>query len=118
LVVAEHAAWHTSAPDKSYRKRIGKFINGRQPARMAAEPRNGMLDVALASMQVMQDTISQLRLAAYSPDVTIAIPRNACGFFEFWRADELIAMGEECAAQAFARHAALATTLPGKLQVL
>jgi len=63
LVVAEHAAWRTSAPDKSYRKRIGKFINGRQPARMAAESRNGMLDVALASMQVMQGTISQLRLA-------------------------------------------------------
>lgn len=108
----------TTAPDKSYRKRIGKFINDRQPARMAAEPRHGMLDVALAAMQVMQDTISQLRLATYSPDLTIGIPRNACSFFEFWRVDELIAMGEECAAQAFARHAALATTLPGKLQVL
>ena len=105
-----------TAPDNSYRKRIGKFINGRQPARVAAEPRHGMLDVALASMQVMQDTISQLRLAAYSPDVAIAIPRNACSFYEFWRAEELIAIGKECAAQAFARHAALATTLPATLQ--
>ena len=26
---------------------------------------------------------------------------NACGFFEFWRAEELIAMGRERAEQAF-----------------
>ena len=101
-----------------YRKRIRKFIKSRQPACVAAERGHGTLDVALASMQVMQDTISQLRLAAYSPDVTIAVPRNACSFFEFWRAEALIAMGRECAAQAFARHAALATTLSGELQVL
>jgi NTE family protein len=106
-----------TAPDNSYHKRIGKFINARQLGRVTAEPRHSMLDVALASMQVMQDTIAQLRLAAYSPDVTIAIPRNAGSLFEFWRAEELIAMGRESAAQAFARHVALATTLPGRLQV-
>ena len=57
----------------------------------------------MVSMQAMQDTISQLRLSAYSPDVLIEIPRNACGFFEFWRAEELIALGRERAAQAFER---------------
>ena len=31
------------------------------------------------------------------------IPRNACGFFEFWRAEELIALGRDRAAQAFAQ---------------
>ena len=41
--------------------------------------------------------------AAYAPDVTIEIPRNACGFYEFWRAEELIALGRERAAQAFAK---------------
>jgi len=54
-------------------------------------------------MQAMQDTISQLRLSAYVPDVTIEIPRNACSFFEFWRAEELIDLGRERAAQALAR---------------
>jgi NTE family protein len=89
--------------DNSYRRRIARFIDGLQPARMAAEPRHGLIDVAFVSMQAMQDTISQLRLAAYSPDVTVEIPRNACGFFEFWRAEELIDLGRERAAQAFAR---------------
>jgi NTE family protein len=29
------------------------------------------------------------------PDVTIEIPRDACGFHEFWRAEEMIALGRE-----------------------
>jgi NTE family protein len=41
----------------------------------------------------MQNTISRLKLAAYSPDVIIDIPKNACGSFEFYRAKELIALG-------------------------
>ena len=32
----------------------------------------------------------------------VQVPRNACGFFEFWRAEELIALGRERAAQAMA----------------
>jgi NTE family protein len=87
--------------DNSYRKRIARFIDGLQAARVPREPRQGLLDVAFTSMQAMQDTISQLRLAAYAPDVRIEIPRNACGFFEFWRAEELIELGRERAAQAF-----------------
>jgi len=36
-----------------------------------------------------------------APDVTVEIPRNACGFLEFWRAEELIALGRERTARAF-----------------
>ncbi len=89
--------------DNGYRKRIARFIDGLQAARVPAAPRHGLLDVAFTSMQAMQDTITQLRLSAYAPGVTIEIPRNACGFFEFWRADELIELGRERAASAFAR---------------
>jgi len=63
-------------------------------------PVGGMIEVALASMEAMQNTIARLRLAACAPDLTIGIPRNACGFFEFWRAEEMIALGHERAAQA------------------
>jgi NTE family protein len=64
-----------------------------------------LLDIAFVSMQTMQDTISRLTLASCSPDVTVEIPRNACGFFEFWRAEELIDLGRKRTAQAFSRHA-------------
>jgi NTE family protein len=89
--------------DRSHGKHIARFIDKLQPRRRPAENKHGLIDVAYLSMQAMQDTISQLRRSAYAPDVTVEIPRDACGFFEFWRARELIELGRERAAAAFAR---------------
>ncbi|HJV96641.1 MAG TPA: patatin-like phospholipase family protein, partial [Albitalea sp.] len=86
-----------------YRRRIRAFIESLPLGRTSGAPSRGLFDVALASMQTMQDTIARLKLAAYSPDVTVEVPRNACGFYEFWRAEELIELGRERAAQAFAK---------------
>ena len=88
--------------DNSYRRRILGFVESVRPVRGRTEPSRGLLDVAFTAMQAMQDTIADLKLSAYSPDVIVEIPRNACGFFEFWRAHELIALGRERAARAFA----------------
>ena len=94
----------TSIPDGNpYRPRIRAFIDGLHLSREPASPSHGIFNIAFASMEAMQNTIARLKLAAYSPDVTVEIPRNACGFFEFWRAEEfLIALGRERTAQAFA----------------
>jgi NTE family protein len=89
--------------DNSYRRRILKFVQAARPGRVPKAPSRGLLDVAFTSMQTMQDTIARLRLSAYSADVMVEVPRNACGFFEFWRAEELIALGRDRAARAFAR---------------
>jgi len=91
------------ANSNAYRRRIRSFIESLHIARATGAPARGLLDIAFVSMQTMQDTIARLKLAAYSPGVTVEIPRNACGFYEFWRAKELIALGRERAAQAFAR---------------
>jgi len=85
-----------------YRRRIRAFIESLPLARSSGPPARGLFDIAFTAMQTMQDTIARLKLAAYSPGVTVEIPRNACGFYEFWRAEELIALGRERAAQAFA----------------
>lgn len=86
-----------------YRRRVRGFIDSLRGPRPPGRPSRGLFDAAIASMQTMQDTITRLKLAAYTPDVTIEIPRNACGFFEFWRAEELIALGRERTAQGFAK---------------
>jgi len=91
------------ATGNAYQQRIRGFISSLHLAREPTVRGRGLFDVATAAMQTMQDTIARLKLASYSPDVTIDIPRNACGFYEFWRAEELIALGRERAAQAFAR---------------
>jgi len=89
--------------NNGYRSRILKFIDTMRPPRKATEPSRGMMSVAMVSMQAMQDTITTLRMSAYSPDVLIEVPRNACGFFEFWKAEALIALGRERTALAFAQ---------------
>jgi NTE family protein len=89
-------------PDQNdYRQRIHAFIESLNPLKDVAVASPGMIDVALRSMEAMENTIARLKLAAYSPDVTIDIPRNACRIHEFWRAEEMIALGREKTAKAF-----------------
>ena len=84
----------------AYRQRIASFIESLGLARTPDAPSVGLAEIILASMETMQNTIARLKLAAYSPDVTIDIPRNACLFHEFWRAEELIALGRDKTARA------------------
>jgi NTE family protein len=69
---------------------------------LARPAKRGLLNVAFAAMQTMQDTITDLRLSAVAPDVLIKIPRDACGFFEYWRAEEMITLGRQRAEAALA----------------
>ncbi len=72
-----------------------------------ARPREGVsrrnagpasiFDVMSTSFEAMQATIARLKLAAYTPDVVVNVPRDACLFYEFERAAELIEVGRECA---------------------
>ena len=72
-----------------------------------ARPRDGvtrrdtgptaMFDVMSTSFETMQATIARLKLAAYSPDVVVNVPRDSCLFYEFERARELIEIGRSCA---------------------
>jgi len=89
-------------PDSNnYAQRIRAFVESLQGPKRAVEPSPGMFDIAMAAMDTMQSTIARLKLAAYAPDVMIEIPRNACGYIEYWRAEEMIALGRERTRQAF-----------------
>ena len=90
--------------ETSYRTQIESFIQSLQSPVSAAVPVPGMLTIALKSMDTMESTIARLKLAAYSPDVLIELPHNACQFHEFWRAKELIALGRERTERAFSQH--------------
>jgi NTE family protein len=47
------------------------------------------------SLDMMQAQIARVQLALDPPELVIRIPRDACQFYEFWRAKELIALGRE-----------------------
>jgi len=53
----------------------------------------GAYEIANQAFDAMQSTIARQKLAAYPPDQSIEIARNACGTLEFDRADEMIALG-------------------------
>jgi NTE family protein len=59
-----------------------------------------MLSIADQTFDAMQAAIARQKLAAYPPDHTIMIARDACGTLEFDRADEMIALGYETTARA------------------
>lgn len=78
----------------SYGKAIKKFIQGLSPNSQRNQPEEwGFFDVLNRSLDTMQSTIARLKLAAYSPDITIEIPKSTGSLFEFYRADEMIALG-------------------------
>jgi NTE family protein len=57
----------------------------------------GVYDIANQAFDAMQSTISRQKLAAYPPDITLEVARNACGTLEFDRADEMITLGYDIA---------------------
>ena len=79
-----------------YHQRIVQFIEESLGHRRRPEE-PGFFDVVARSMDTMQNAISRLKLAAYSPDLIIEVPRNACAFYDFHRASELIELGSLCA---------------------
>lgn len=52
-------------------------------------------DIISKSLDAMQSTIARLKLAAYTPDIVIEIPKNVCTIYEFERARELIEIGRQ-----------------------
>ncbi len=75
--------------------RIIQFIDDllRQKTASRSEDELGMFDIIVKSMTIMENTLAQIQLATYPPDIVIEIPRNVCNFYEFYRAREMIEIG-------------------------
>jgi NTE family protein len=87
--------------DPSYQDRIRQFweaignsLTGHD------EDKIGVFDLTLRSFETMQNAITEVKLAAYQPDVVINVPRDACAAHEFHRAKELIELGHRLAEEA------------------
>ncbi len=59
--------------------------------------RIGRLEMIYQSVEVMQSSLTQYKIAGYPPDVLIEIPKTSCRFYEFYRAAEMIDIGREAA---------------------
>lgn len=63
-----------------------------------------VLELINQSFEVMQTSLSQYKIAGYPPDVLINIPKRVCRFFEFYKAQELIALGRQIASDTLDRY--------------
>lgn len=52
-------------------------------------------DITSRTFQIMQDKIIADSIDLNKPDLVIKIPRNSCSLFDFFKANELIDLGEE-----------------------
>lgn len=84
-----------SASDRGYREKIAEFIGGMMDDEDSGESKPDAADLLVKSIDVMQGAIARLKLAAYTPDKVIDVPRDACSFFEFNRAEEMAELGYE-----------------------
>jgi NTE family protein len=53
-----------------------------------------MFDIMGRTIDIMQNTVLDCKMAGYSPDIVIGIPNDACGFYEFNKAYEMIELGK------------------------
>jgi NTE family protein len=86
-----------------YQKAIVEFLAS-IPARLSSEEKKtetNVIELMSQSFEAMEHLITRFKLAAYNLDYLIELPANACGVFEFHRADEMIKLGYERAQQVF-----------------
>ncbi len=76
-----------------YREKIAQFIGSLLDDGDDEEAQPDAADLLVKSIDIMQGGIARLKLAAYTPDKVIDIPRDACTFFEFHRAEEMADLG-------------------------
>ncbi|WP_331775310.1 patatin-like phospholipase family protein [Sulfurospirillum sp. 1612] len=62
----------------------------------------GIFGVMGHSLDTMQKVLTEYKIAGFSPDININIPGDACEFYEFNKAKEMIALGRKITQEAIA----------------
>ena len=80
-------------PHDSIGDRVGEWFERKLGLRSDDEGDYGLSELMARSLDTMQAQIARVHLALDPPELVIRIPRDACLFYEFWRAAELIEIG-------------------------
>lgn len=86
--------------DDSYHAAIVRFLDNLLRSEVEQKKTPDAAKLLTKSIDVMQGAIARLKLAAYTPDITVNISRDAASFFEIYRAKELSDLGYERASKA------------------
>jgi NTE family protein len=64
----------------------------------------GKIGIMNEVFETMQTSLTQYKIAGYPPDLLIQVPNNCAKIYEFYRAEELIALGRVVAEQAIDKY--------------
>ncbi|EAR61733.1 patatin-like phospholipase family protein [Neptuniibacter caesariensis] len=94
---------HLKLPTNKYLKRSGMSDEwhmpevDRKPSGTNVEQKSdsigGRMDILLNSVEVMQASLAEYKIAGYPPDLIVRIPKDLCSFYDFHRAAETIEYG-------------------------
>lgn len=79
---------------------LDKWDNSRKKPEDVAHENLGKLEILNQMFEVMQASLSGFKTAGYPPELLIRMPAECCEFYEFYRADEMIRLGQHIAANA------------------
>ena len=85
---------------QGYRKVISDFLDDLMKDDNEDAGNPDAAELLTRSIDVMQGAIARLKLAAYTPDKVVEIPRDACSFFDFYKTAEMSDLGYERACKA------------------
>ena len=94
---------------RAYQKKIEEFYSHLQkilpqgPAEKQAqthEEKMGYFNVIDKTISLMTYHMAQMSLKHFTPDVLIEVSRDACGTYDFYKAEELVDMGREATVSA------------------
>lgn len=71
----------------------------------------GLFDILNKSYDLTQDRVTELIIQVHKPDLVINISRDACGVFEFYRANEIIEEGRRAFHRAYEQYKSNSATL-------
>ncbi|WP_420600775.1 patatin-like phospholipase family protein [Neptuniibacter sp.] len=93
---------HLKLPSNKYLRRSGMSDEWNMPDVDTSSAENdskeqneigGRMDILLNSVEVMQASLTEYKIAGYPPDLVVRIPKDLCSFYDFHRAAETIEYG-------------------------
>ena len=100
----EHYRPEESEEDKStfeqLKEKWYEFFEGDEKKKLNKSSRLGYIDMLHRVIQVMMSDMTNQAVRDYPPDVFVQTSKDASGVFEFYRAKEIIALGQRACAKA------------------
>lgn len=84
--------------DQNYAEMLNQFVSkwrGKVPTSAAPSKSLGFVELVNRSLDLMQDQLTEAKIAQFQPDLVINFSKKACTTFEFYKAKEMIQGGRD-----------------------